>query len=142
MPALQADAAIDRNRLREELARRTGELQELETYTPLPPQPWGWLATDHFWSRALLTPIALLFWGPIFLIIFPLTLHFDVVWWQSALGFYLYYQLWGGARGASRPQAPRPAISAHADRWCGYGVLFDGRSTFTRRSMGRPRGIR
>ncbi|MBZ5710667.1 hypothetical protein [Nannocystis pusilla] len=96
MPALQADAAIDRYRLREELARRTGELQALETYTPLPPQPWGWVATDHFWSRALLTPIALLFWGPLFLIIFPLTLHLDVVWWQSALGFYLYYRLWGG----------------------------------------------
>ncbi|MCY0987771.1 hypothetical protein OV203_11585 [Nannocystis sp. ILAH1] len=68
----------------------------LKVHTPLPPQPWGWLPTDQFWARALLTPIALIFWLPFFGIIFPLTLHFKVVWWQTALGFYLYHQLWGG----------------------------------------------
>ncbi|MDC0672803.1 hypothetical protein [Nannocystis radixulma] len=69
-------------------------MSALQVYTPLPPQPWGWLPTEQFWARAFLTPIALIFWLPFFF--FPLTLHFDAAWWQTALGFYLYYQLWGG----------------------------------------------
>ncbi|WP_143825510.1 hypothetical protein [Nannocystis exedens] len=71
-------------------------MSALKVHTPLPPQPWGWLPTDQFWARALLTPIALIFWLPFFAFIFPLTLHFNVAWWQPALGFYLYHQLWGG----------------------------------------------
>jgi len=71
-------------------------MSALKVHTPLPPQPWGWLPTDQFWARALLTPIALIFWLPFFAFIFPLTLHFNVAWWQTALGFYLYHQLWGG----------------------------------------------
>ncbi|WP_434419168.1 hypothetical protein [Nannocystis pusilla] len=71
-------------------------MSALHVYTPLPPQPWGWLPTEQFWARALLTPIALLFWLPLFLLLFPLTLHFSVAWWQSALVSYLYYQIWGG----------------------------------------------
>ena len=71
-------------------------MSALQVYTPLPPQPWGWLPTDQFWARAFLTPIALIFWLPFAVFVFPLTLHFNVAWWQTALGFYLYYQLWGG----------------------------------------------
>nr|ATG32081.1 hypothetical protein [Nannocystis pusilla] len=71
-------------------------MSELSVYTPLPPQPWGWLPTEQFWARAFLTPIALLFWLPLFLLLFPLTLYFPVAWWQSALASYLYYQIWGG----------------------------------------------
>ncbi|MDC0715692.1 hypothetical protein [Nannocystis bainbridge] len=44
----------------------------------------------------MLTPIALIFWLPFAVFVFPLTLHFNVAWWQTALGFYLYHQLWGG----------------------------------------------
>ncbi|WAS96026.1 hypothetical protein [Nannocystis punicea] len=54
------------------------------------------MPTDQFWARALLTPIALIFWLPFFAFIFPLTLYFNVAWWQTALGFHLYHQLWGG----------------------------------------------
>ncbi|MFZ6183818.1 hypothetical protein ACOXH8_34090 [Nannocystis pusilla] len=54
------------------------------------------MPTEQFWARAFLTPIALLFWLPLFLLLFPLTLHFPVAWWQSALASYLYYQVWGG----------------------------------------------
>lgn len=71
-------------------------MSALRVYTPLPPQPWGWLPTEQFWARAFLTPIALLFWLPLFLLLFPLTLYFPVAWWQSALASYLYYQVWGG----------------------------------------------
>lgn len=71
-------------------------MSALSVYTPLPPQPWGWLPTEQFWARAFLTPIGLLFWLPLFLLLFPLTLHFPVAWWQSALASYLYYQIWGG----------------------------------------------
>lgn len=70
-------------------------MSALQVYTPLPPQPWGWLPTDQFWARAFLTPISLIFWLPL-AFIFPLTLHFNVAWWQTALGFHLYHQLWGG----------------------------------------------
>ncbi|MFZ6184831.1 hypothetical protein [Nannocystis pusilla] len=54
------------------------------------------MPTDQFWARAFLTPIALIFWLPFVGFFFPLTLYFNVAWWQTALGFYLYYQLWGG----------------------------------------------
>ncbi|WP_434419166.1 hypothetical protein [Nannocystis pusilla] len=69
------------------------------------------MPTDQFWARAFLTPITLIFWLP-FAFFFPLTLHFNLTWWQTALGFYLYYQLWGGSWSGWPAGASRSDIGA------------------------------
>ncbi|MDC0717824.1 hypothetical protein [Nannocystis bainbridge] len=69
--------------------------QRITPYRPLPPQRWGFLATNQFWSRAWLTPISIVFWAgaAVFFSLFDL---FALVWWQQALGFLAFYGVWGG----------------------------------------------
>ncbi|MBZ5713693.1 hypothetical protein [Nannocystis pusilla] len=62
---------------------------------PLPPQPWGFLATNNFWSRALLTPIAIIFWAGA-AVFFTCSNFFALVWWQQALGLMVFFSVWGG----------------------------------------------
>lgn len=62
---------------------------------PLPPQRWGFLATDQFWARALLTPIAIPFWAGA-AVFFVYSNIFALAWWQQALGFLAFYAVWGG----------------------------------------------
>lgn len=55
----------------------------------------GFLATNNFWSRALLTPIAILFWAGA-AVFFTCSDFFALVWWQQALGLMAFLAVWGG----------------------------------------------
>lgn len=62
---------------------------------PLPPQRWGFLATNQFWAHAALTPISVVFWVGA-AVFFTCTDFFALGWWQQALGFLAFYAVWGG----------------------------------------------
>lgn len=62
---------------------------------PLPPQRWGFLPTEQFWSLAALTPISFAFWiGAI--IFYDWLVSFGWVWWQNGLGFLVFTATWAG----------------------------------------------
>ncbi|PCC69877.1 hypothetical protein SAMN02745121_08187 [Nannocystis exedens] len=68
---------------------------KIAPYRPLPPQRWGLLPTDQFWSHAALTPISLIFWAgaAVFFTFFDL---FALVWWQQALAWMVFWWVWAG----------------------------------------------
>jgi hypothetical protein len=70
-------------------------MRETAPPKPLPPQKWGFWATNEFWVFASLTPITLLFWAavPFF---FTLIDYLGFTWWQSALAFWVFFGVWGG----------------------------------------------
>src|SRR5687768_4569312 len=82
---------------RAKLASVTGAIamSALRIYTPLPPQPWGWLPTDQFWARALLTPIAVIYLLA-YVFYFSFAMAWGLPWWQNALAVGIIHQLWGG----------------------------------------------
>jgi hypothetical protein len=74
----------------------------------LPPQRWGFLPTEQFWSLASFTPIVLVFWLPVgFFYEWLLTLGWP--WWQNGLAVMLLATVWSGLveRGSRRHLARR-----------------------------------
>lgn len=62
---------------------------------PLPPQRWGFLPTEQFWSLASLTPISFIFWlGAV--VFFDWLVSFGWMWWQNALGCMVFIAAWAG----------------------------------------------
>ena len=62
---------------------------------PLPPQRWGVLPTEQFWSLASLTPISFIFWlGAV--VFFDWLVSLGWMWWQNALGCMVFVAAWAG----------------------------------------------
>lgn len=62
---------------------------------PLPPQRWGFLPTEQFWSLAALTPISAAFWF-VALFFYDRLCSFGLPWWQNGLGFAVFTAVWAG----------------------------------------------
>lgn len=90
------------------------------SYQPLPPQRWGFLATNQFWVHASLTPISIIFWAGA-AVFFTCTDFFNVlVWWQQALGFLAFCAVWGGlVERYSRRYFARRRMRLRADQQTG-----------------------
>ncbi|WAS96485.1 hypothetical protein [Nannocystis punicea] len=103
---------------------------------PLPPQPWGFLATNQFWSRALLTPIAIIFWAGA-AVFFTCTNFFALVWWQQALGLLAFFAVWGGLveRWSRRYFARRRLLLA------GHRAALDAAPAEAQATPPSPRGL-
>lgn len=62
---------------------------------PLPPQRWGFLPTEQFWSLASFTPISFVFWlGAAFFYDWLVSLGWS--WWQNGLGCVVFTAVWAG----------------------------------------------
>ena len=74
----------------------------------LPAQRWGFMPTDQFWQLAAFMPITF--------ICFNL---FALVWWQQALGFSIFYAIWGGLveRYGSATWLPDACGRSRAKEW-------------------------
>jgi hypothetical protein len=77
--------------------RDTGDLLQRLTPSrgPLPPQRWGFLPTEQFWSLAALTPLSFVFW------IVAFCFHDWIrslgwVWWLNGLGCMVFVAVWAG----------------------------------------------
>src|SRR5690606_34146416 len=77
--------------------RETMDLRQRWTPSrgPLPPQRWGILPTEEFWSLAALTPISFVFWLAA-LFFYDWLVSFGLPWWQNGLGCMVFAAVWAG----------------------------------------------
>jgi hypothetical protein len=91
---------------------------------PLPPQRWGFLPTEQFWSFASFTPIALVFWLPAgFFYEWLVTLGWP--WWQNGLAFMAVLTVWSGlVERGSRKYLARRRLRALTEGTLGEAQLI------------------